>query len=242
MGEIKKPDLNKIGSVEVHNTQNTSQNKISSQPVQPQNPEVIVGTKNTKLIVTIVSFVMALVFTAVALVLCLPQASSPNDIKIQLGADIKYDVSGESELPEGTTITLMPGDSLNSKFSVSSKSLDENNNVSEVFIRVKIYTLVEENYFSNLFAFDMASNEWVQNWMVGADGFMYLRKTLVADSSVEFANKLTLDKNIDSSLSGKTINLVFYVEALQAERQAIESYWQTSPQTWRDEVVASKQF
>lgn len=236
MEEINKPDLK---GFEKHSGDKA--NNISAKNVDNQNPELIVGSsRGRKLFITIISLVMALVLATVIFAVFLPRPSSPNDIFITLSADMNI-VKIDSDVPEGTDIKLMPGDSLNSKFKVASAGTDEFSK-AEVFIRVKIYAIVDENYYDNLFTFDTASEEWLNNWMVAADGYVYLRKVLVANTSIEFASKLTLDKNIGNDMQGRQIQLVFLAEALQAGedgQQAIASIWETAPQTWRDEIISN---
>lgn len=237
MEEINKPNLDGFDKNE------TKSYSISSRKVDADNPELIVGQKSRKLLITILSLLLALIIVTTVIVVILPSASSPTEIKIELSVEFELtpiDIVGE--IPPGTTIKLMPGDSLNAKYSV--KSTDEEGSTDEVFIRIKVYATSGGNYYDNLFVFDNTTEEWRENWMIAADGYIYLRKTLKANEQIDFMSKLTLNKNIDNTMQEKTIHVHFLAEALQAGeggKQAIASIWETSPQVWRDEVLASQQ-
>lgn len=239
MEEINRPDLSGMQKkVDAKN------NKISSSKVDNENPQVILGTKSRKITIIVLVILLALVLAATSVAVFVPPASSPNEIYMDIS--VSFDLSpikADVPLEPGEKIILLPGDSLTGSYAITSTAEDIN---SEVFIRVKIYSIVHEagieNYYDNLFTFDYTSEEWRSNWMMAADGYIYLRKTLKANSSVEVTNKLTLSKDLDNSLQGKKVTIYFLAEALQAGeggQQAIASIWETAPSIWRDEILSN---
>lgn len=231
-----KPDLSKLSqSVDFSNaSKQTNQKVIVTEDVQLENPEIIINRSNKKLIWSIFAIVMAVIIAGSLLLFVFPKPVSPMDIAIELQAN--YELIEFEEHPEKRD-NVMPGDQLKIKFVI--KSIDDlEGSTAEGFIRVKFYSTIGDNYYANMFSINSTNPEWADNWIEGADGYYYLKYTLLANDKVEVTDNITVSKKLDSSYQGKTVTLHMMVEYLQAGEggfQAIESIWETAPTTWKEQ-------
>lgn len=215
---------------------------VGIEKVEKSNPEMILSNSKTKkLIITLISLILCVIIATTIIVVVSPKSWQPNDVKIdfQIGIDSVEKIEFEQSTTE--PMQLMPGDSLSAKYSIKSIALE--NSEAEVYVRVMFLVQVDNNYDSNVLIFDTSSSSWQENWIMGADGFAYLKSTLKADQSIDFLNKITLNKNLDNSYQGKTVNIVFYGECLQAGQEgfsAIETMWQTAPTLWKNQFRVSE--
>lgn len=217
-------------------------NIVGVEKVAKSNPEMILSNSKTKkLIITLVSLILCVIIATVVIVVVSPKSWQPNDINMdfQVGLESIDKIQFDQSTTELTS--LMPGDSLNAKYSI--KSINRGDMNAEVFVRVMFFAEVDNNYDSHVVTFDTESSSWSENWVMGADGFAYYKKTLKADQSIDFLNKIVLNKNLDNSYQGKTIKIVFYGECLQAGVEgfsAIESIWRTAPIQWKNQFRLSE--
>ena len=229
-----KPNLDKLD--------NKKTSVVGVEKVAKSNPEMILSNSKTKkLIITLVSLILCVIIATTVIVIVSPKSWQPNDINIdfQVGLESINKIEFDQSTSEPTS--LMPGDTMNAKFSIKSVARGDSN--AEVYVRVMFFAEVDNNYNSNVLLFDTSSSSWAENWIMGADGFAYFKRTLKADQSVDFLNKVVLNKNLDNSYQGKTIKIVFYGECLQAGQEgfsAIESMWQTAPTLWKNQFRLSE--
>lgn len=230
--EVNKPNLNIAPmSKELSNRQNTS--VVAQSPVKQQSPELVLSFKHKKLVISIVAVVLALALITGIVFAVWPKPTRPADIFIN------FDVTGEFDFGDigfsysitaGQANKLMPGDSFNSKFDIT--STDDEGSTEEVYVRVRVVSVVESNQYSNIFSFNIAND----NWYEGVDGYLYMKQTLKANTSVEFCNKLNLNKETGNYFQGKEIYVYFQAECLQAgsySYQAITEEWPTAPYEWK---------
>lgn len=230
-----KPDLSKLSqSVDIKqkSPNDMPQKVILTEDVSLDNPEIIINKSNKKLIWSIFAILMSVIIAGTLLLFVFPKPTSPVDIAIDLETD--YELVEFDEHPEKQT-DVMPGDSLKIKFVIKSIALEDS--TAQVFIRIKFYSTIGENYYANLFTMNKTSPEWSNNWIEGADGYYYLKSTLLANQSVEVTDSIKVSTKIDNSFQGKEITLCMMAECLQAGEggfQAIESTWETAPTSWKD--------
>ena len=229
-----KPNLDKLD--------NKKTSVVGVEKVAKSNPEMILSNSKTKkLIITLVSLILCVIIATTVIVIVSPKSWQPNDINIdfQVGLESINKIEFDQSTSEPTS--LMPGDSMNAKFSI--KSVAEEGSSAEVYVRVMFFAEVDNNYDSNVLIFDTSSSSWAESWIMGADGFAYYKQTLKANQSVDFLNKVILNKNLDNTYQGKTIKVIFYGECLQAGQEgfsAIESIWQTAPTLWKNQFRLSE--
>lgn len=230
-----KPDLSKLSqSVDIKqkSPDNMPQKVILTEDVLLDNPEIIINKSNKKLIWSIFAILMSVIIAGTLLLFVFPKPTSPMDIAIDLQAN--YELIEFDEHPEKKE-NVMPGDSLKIKFVI--KSIDIEGSTAEVFIRVKFYSTIGENYYANMFSINSTNPEWTNNWIEGADGYYYLKSTLLANQSVEVTDSIKVSTKIDNSFQGKQVTMHMMVECLQAGEggfQAIESTWETAPTSWKE--------
>ena len=230
--EIKKPNLNLAPmSSELGSRQNKT--IVSTQKIVPDTPELVLSSKSKKIIIGVVSGIIAIVLVLGLLFAVWPKPTSPADIFIDFDVTGEFDfddISFNETIAPGQTNKVMPGDSFNAKFDIT--STDDKGSTDEVYVRIKLYAIAENNYYSNLFSYNVSNDDWFE----GADGYIYLKQTLKANTSIEFCNKINLDKQIGNDFQGKSINVYFEAECLQAgsySYQAITEEWPTAPYAWK---------
>ena len=229
-----KPNLDKL------NDKKTS--VVGVEKVAKSHPEVILSNSKTKkLIITLISLILCVILATTIIIIVSPKSWKPNDINIEFQVGLESIDKIEFDQSTSEPTSLMPGDSLNAKYSI--KSIAREDSSAEVYVRVMFFAEVDGAYNSNVLLFDTSSSSWSDNWIMGADGFAYYKKTLKADQSVDFLNRVILNKDLDNSYQGKTIKIVFYGECLQAGEEgfsAIESMWQTAPILWKNQFRLSE--
>lgn len=217
-------------------------NVVGVEKVSKSNPEMILSNSKTKkLIITLVSLILCVIIATTVIIVVSPKSWQPSDINIdfQVGLESIDKIDFDQSTPERTTV--MPGDALSAKYSI--KSVAPEGSTAEVYVRVMFYAQIDGAYNSNVVLFDTSSSNWDSHWVMGADGFAYYKQTLKVGESINFVDKVVINKHLDNSYQGKTIQIVFYGECLQAGEEgfsAIESMWQTAPILWKNQFRLSE--
>lgn len=198
---------------------------VKTEKIGSATPKVIAVGKSHKTAV-ILCIVFAVIVALSAFVYWIaPKPIYPADIFINF--DASYQLEFSYEAAPGQTSKLLPGDSFNAVFTVSSS--DELGSSDEVFVRIRLYAEMDNNYYGDIFEYTLINS----NWQTGADGYIYYKNTLSANTSAEVFSKITLKMSLDNRFNGKHVSVYFVAEALQADRQAIEEYWITAPYEWK---------
>ena len=136
----------------------------------------------------------------------------------------------------------MPGDKIDYTFEIYTQTnaeTDSNVNL-DVFLRIKAGIIAENNYFINSVNLSFTDNG---EWFKGGDGYYYLRKlndgstkqtdgVLSPNEKISITRSMEIDKRIGNEYAGKTIQIAFEAEVLQAQYQAIFEIWPTAPYEW----------
>lgn len=184
---------------------------------------------NKKKKIAILSLValLIMVLLTVALVLFLPQPYRANDIVVDFSTSATLTPAGG--IIPGEPTKVMPGDDIDCTFNVLSSAQVSGNETLDVFVRVRVYGICEGRYFGNIISLKLTDST---KWVRGADGYYYYKSKLSPNQSIDIANQIHLETSIDNWFGGKTLNVVFSAEALQAEYQAIVELWPTAPIQW----------
>ena len=189
--------------------------------------------------ITLVVVLLTIVIVAsVALILVYPKATRIKDISINFKTDFTYKPVGVDigiEQPPTTKYKVMPGDEISCTFSISSSKNEESDDGNlDVFLRVKAYFIGDGNFFNDL-DFNFADADC---WFKGSDGYYYYTKTASCDGllspgdMIDVSKNLSISKDIGNSYAGKSLNVMFSAEVLQAHYQAIVEIWKTAPFEW----------
>ena len=191
--------------------------------------------KRTKkiLLSTSIAVLAILLATAIALILILPGAKRPADLRLDFSAITDIYVNHETAT---TDHNIMPGDEIECLLSLETIPNEDTQNVNnDVFLRIKTSVICENNYYSGILNLNFIDQS---DWYKGADGYYYYQKTETSDGLLSVGEKVTVMKKMSidgetgNEFAGKAIIIKFYAEVLQAQYQAIEEIWPTAPWEW----------
>lgn len=173
------------------------------------------------------SIIVALI---VLLLFLLPMPYRPADINVEFNVSMSLIPEFEEDPLTGEMVKkkLFPGETLKATFKITSTATEEN--AGDIFVRMRSYSICEENYYSNLFWLDLYNDD---DWYLGADNFYYYKHVLSPNTTIDAIKGITLRTDtVTQELGGKTIRIVLEADALQAEYQAIFEIWPTAPYIW----------
>ena len=253
--EIKKPTfkmperpvMNNVQAPNVNNSQKKegpSFNPINSEHKRDTSPVVATNSKK-KLWILIVSIIAGVILAVSSIILfALPTPKKPSNIFVNLthnGSTFDFSMVDNERIEvdnEGKlSVSLLPGDKFNGEFSVTSSSV-EGQNAGSVFVRFRMYAIIEDNYFGNVLHYTPdASN--INNWYIAKDGFIYYNNLLHADETISINMLITLvGEYVTEDLMGSDIYITSSFEVLQASAyQSITEMWSTAPYGWRTIVT-----
>lgn len=246
-----KPNLNKIYSTSNKAKPMAQQDKANagaktsivgaqnlSQPTaKPKNPKKFWS-------IFIVAVLSILVAVSLTLILVWPHPIRPVDISLEFETDVKLtglDAMIERNPDDPTNIIVMPGDSFGCEFTVKTHKKDQSADENlDVFVRVKAGVIVDDNYYDNLISINFDNTS---AWYRGNDKYYYMQKCQSNPdgvlSPVEDVGNITksveLSEDIGNLFAGKKMQILFYAEVLQAQYQAIDEMWPTSPIEWKSQ-------
>lgn len=230
--EVKKPNLN-LAPMSTELGSRESKSVVKNEKITQQAPELVLSSKTKKIVISVVAVVLALVLALGVAFAVWPKPARPAEIFINFNVTGEFDfddVELDHTMMAGQSNKVMPGDSFNARFDIS--STDDEGSTEEVYVRIKLYAIAEDNLYSDMFSYNFTND----NWYVGYDGYIYLKQTLKANTSIELCNKLNFDKEIGNYFQGKTVQVFFEAECLQAgsySYQAITEEWPTAPYQWK---------
>ena len=239
----KKPDLSKLYEP-IEENKKPKKEKVKKpvslgvKEVLTEAPTLIVEVEKNRWIVKVLIVLISAVLVGTGLYFVLPEASSPVEISIDFQLkNVEFDfIDIQPYQEDPTDIKLMPGDSFLMRYTIASIDDDEIPN-EEVFVRVKFYAICDDIAYNNLISLDTTHSNWLENWTVGADGYLYYNGTLNENESFDAVNRLMLSTAIGNEFQGKTVQIVLLAECLQAGEngyQSIQSEWETAPYVWKD--------
>ena len=192
------------------------QEKVVKQASQPKNK------KKIALVITIAS-ILALILISVFVYFSFISPNLPIDISIEFETTLNINISTP------TAKKAMPGDDIPCQYQISSSAEQIENN-QDVFVRIRSYAIMENNYYSNVFSFVLTDR---QQWHEGADGYYYLKTVLSPNNEpLDAVRMLHIKGSVGNEFAGKSVKVVFVAEALQADYRAIEEVWPTAPYEW----------
>lgn len=229
--KIKPPKLpsEKAVKQQIPKQKPVEQKELVSTTINEKNPVLVTQTNTKRVIVLVALFLVAIILATTLFAIVLPKPSSPIDIYIDF--QVEADINIAPEYNTGVK-KLMPGDTFDGRFLVSTASVDEENQDSEVFVRVAIFATIDGRVATDIFQLNPSGKDWI----LGADGFFYMYGTLKANEMVEIVSNIVLNKNLDNSYQGKRVALTFVGECLQAGPSgfsAIEAEWKEAPTQWK---------
>ena len=188
-------------------------------------------------ITLMVVLLTVLIVASTTLILINPTPNRPSDISIDFTTNFSYaPISITEETPNN--YKAMPGDKLQCKFKIQSnanaQSTGDNLNV---FLRIKVSFVNDNNYISSA-GFNLLNEDC---WFEGNDGYYYYTKTddcsgvISPNQSVEISQVITIGEEVGNDYAGKSLNINFNAEALQANYQAIVEIWKTAPSEWSNQ-------
>ena len=104
-------------------------------------------------------------------------------------------------------------------------------------MRIKVSFVNDNNYISSA-GFNLLNEDC---WFEGNDGYYYYTKTddcsgvISPNQSVEISQVITIGEEVGNDYAGKSLNINFNAEALQANYQAIVEIWKTAPSEWSNQ-------
>ena len=187
--------------------------------------------------IAVIVLLTVLVIASTVLIVIYPKPSRVNDINIDFTTQFSYaPISVDHEVP--VNYKAMPGDDLECKFTIQS---DVNENSSggslDVFLRVKAYFVGDGNYVSGL-DFSFVDEDC---WFKGVDGYYYYTKTdtcrgvMSPGDRIEISKTIKIGEQVGNEYAGKSLDILFSAEALQANYQAIREIWKTAPNEWANQ-------
>lgn len=230
-------------------TQKNTKPMTSFSKASVQKPTVVAGGERVqvatskpvnlkKLWITLVVVLLTILIVAsTALILVYPKPSRVNDINIDFTTQFSYaPISVDQEIPEN--YKAMPGDELECKFTIQSEVNEESTEGNlDVFLRVKAYFVDDENFISGV-DFSFVDDDC---WFKGADGYYYYTKTdtckgvISPGDKIEISKTIKIGNNMGNDYAGKSLDILFSAEALQANYQAIGEIWKTAPFEWANQ-------
>lgn len=191
-----------------------------------------------KLSITLVVILLAvLIVASTVLILVYPKPTREKDINISFTTQFSYaPISIDEDTQDNYKV--MPGDELQCKFTIQSDvNEDSTEGNLDVFLRVKAYYVGDQNYISGV-DFSFIDDDC---WFKGADGYYYYTKTddckglMSPGDRLEISKTIKISKEMGNEYAGKSVNIFFSAEALQANFQAIEEIWKTAPYEWANQ-------
>lgn len=242
-GQLPKIDDSKIQDKKIYAPMSEELSKYPSssvvrqQGVKRDNPVLVLAFKHKKLVISLIAIFASLLIATGIIFLVLPKPTRPADVWIKFDVSSEYElIRLDSSVSPGVVQKVMPGDTFNSKFTVS--NTDELENNGEVYVRIRLYSVIKENGIDNIyydiFDFNLEGNN---NWCQGGDGYLYYLGTLKSNTTIEICNKIRLNKELGNEFQGKEIKVVFEGQCLQAGLNtygAIIEEWPTAPHQFRD--------
>jgi len=205
--------------------------------------------KKKKFILIIFFIILGLALLGVGIYFITTIPESEINFKVEVNADVE--TTYEDEFGQIQKILYFPGDIIKGQLKISVDDLNSTIPTSDsVYLRFKIDAYVDNNYYPGLFQpiFSKPS-DWYGN---GADDGMSSSSSLVnleysPDNYYYYCSKCYDNTEIDvfeylnfiaeannNVLNGKTGKLVFTVEILQGNFDAIAQEWYTAPDAWRN--------
>lgn len=190
--------------------------------------------KNKKILwIKIVLFSLAILVGLTALLIFLmPKPYRPSNINIDFSVAMNLALDPVIDPTTGEEITpkLYPGETIDGTFVIRSTTNEDEENAGVVFVRMRSYAIIDNNYYSNLFWLKLFNDN---DWVFGMDNYYYYKYKLSPDEHIDAIKGITLRTDtVNSSFSGKTITIVLEAQALQGEYQAIAEMWPTAPFNW----------
>lgn len=222
------------------NTVGPTPNIVQGSQVQGPKDSDKEPRRHSKLITIIACVVILLAVATLVVVNFLPSSKITADVAINIKCN--YNFVDPTVEAGGESREMLPGDAFDSRIKISLfyNEGERPEHESKYYLRFRLYSLCQDNYYPNLFENDMKQSDWY----AGLDGYFYYNGNI--DSSTPALTILeshTLSKDIGNEFNGQTITLEFSVEILQSTADgsvaSILTMWPTAPYAWRAERQAN---
>ena len=189
----------------------------------------IVNSNEKTIILSLVAFLLIIVF----LIISLAFFSTSNQISgtITLGeVDFcVYDNFDSSQIVLPSMIVPCNVNIINSR----NRAGTNINNLANVFLRFSIkYSLNNVVYDNNDNLIECILNQ-DENW-TKIDNLYYFNNMLEVGQTVSICDYVSFSNDIGNSFQNKEINLIFEIDAIQAQNEAYLEIWPDAPQNWID--------
>ena len=188
-------------------------------------------------IIFIVVLLTVMVVASTVLILVYPRESRLSDISVNFTTEFSL-APISVDHGDMTNYKVMPGDEFDCNFTIQSDVAEDSGSGNlDVFLRVKASFVGNDNYFSGV-EFNFVDDDC---WFKGADGYYYYTKSnggkgvVSPGDRIVVSKRLAVDIKTGNEYAGKSVNILFSAEALQANYQAIKEIWITAPYEWANQ-------
>lgn len=136
---------------------------------------------------------------------------------------------------------VMPADTVPFEVSViNSRNISgtDTNNLADILLRYKIKFVLDNEVF--LDEYDLLDCITADDDLCTFDGeYYYLNSVLEVGQNINICDYVSFSQNMSNSFQNKLFEIVFEVDALQAQNDAYLEEWEDAPEVWKN-LIASQ--
>lgn len=137
---------------------------------------------------------------------------------------------------------VMPADTIPFEVKVvNSRNVSgtDTNNLVDILLRFKIKYVLDNNEFLDENNLIFCETEDEDCWTFDDDEYYYYNNVLNVGENINICDHISFSQNMTNLLQDKQFEIVFEVDALQAQNDAYLEEWVDAPEIWKN-IVASQ--